>query len=123
MYELTVDSNFSAAHFLQGYMGDCARMHGHNWKVSLTVGANSLVEIGLCMDFKDIASILDEIVDSFDHRVLNDLKILNGCNPTAENLARIIFDLCVEKIKHEDIEVLSVTVAESDRYRVTYKNK
>ena len=121
MYELTVDSNFSAAHFLEGYNGDCARMHGHTWKVSLTVGANTLDEVGLCMDFKDIASILDEIVKNLDHRILNDLKILNGCNPTAENLARIIFDVCVEKIEHGDIEVLSVTVAESDRYSVTYK--
>jgi len=121
MYELTVDSNFSAAHLIKGYKGDCARMHGHTWKVSLTVGATTIDEIGLCMDFKDIACVLDGIVEKFDHRILNEIDVLGGCNPTAENLARIIYGLCVEKIHNNDIEVLSVTVAESERYRVTYR--
>ena len=121
MYELTVDSSFSAAHLLEGYNGDCARMHGHTWKVSLTVGAITMDEIGLCIDFKDIARILDEIVDNFDHRILNEIDVLDGCNPTAENLSRIIYDLCVKKMRNSDIEVLSVTVAESERYRVTYR--
>ena len=121
MYELTVDSNFSAAHLIEGYKGDCARMHGHTWKVSLTVGAETMDDIGICIDFKDIARVLDEIVDNFDHRLLNEIEVLDGCNPTAENLARIIYGLCVAKIQHNDIEVLSVTVAESERYRVTYR--
>ncbi|MBN1290478.1 MAG: 6-carboxytetrahydropterin synthase QueD [Candidatus Latescibacteria bacterium] len=123
MYELTVESCFSAAHFLDGYNGDCSRMHGHTWKVSLTVGASVKDKNGLCMDFKDISSILDGVIKEFDHRTLNEVGILNGKNPTAENIAQIIFTLCVEKLNNENVFVHSVTVAESDRYRVTYREK
>ena len=123
MYELTVDSYFSAAHFLDDYNGDCGRMHGHTWKVSLTVQAAETNKTGLCMDFKDIAAILDGIIRQFDHRTLNDVEILYGENPTAENLARIIYTLCAEKINCDAVAVHSVTVAESERYRVTYREK
>jgi len=121
MYELTVDSHFSSAHCLDRYDGDCSRMHGHNWKVSLTVGADSLNDIGLGLDFKRIASRLDEIVRSFDHRVLNDIELLRGVNPSAENIARVIFDLSCTAFDGEGVRVLAVTVEESERYRVTYR--
>ncbi|MCE5249275.1 6-carboxytetrahydropterin synthase QueD [bacterium] len=120
MYELTVDSSFSAAHQLREYDGACSRLHGHSWKVSVTVGVHALDALGIGMDFKKIASVLDGIVDRFDHQNLNDLDEFSTVNPTAENLARIIYDRIAGQIETGDVSVLSVTVAESDRYRVTY---
>ena len=120
MYNLIVDSHFSAAHQLKGYRGKCASLHGHTWGVSATVRAGELDEIGMCLDFKKIARSLDEVVEQFDHRNLNELPEFATINPTAENISRIIFDKLSGKIDTEKVRLVSVTVAESDRYRVTY---
>lgn len=120
MYNLIVDSHFAAAHRLVGYPGKCAALHGHTWGVSATVRAGELDEIGMCLDFKKIARSLDEIVEQFDHRNLNELPEFATLNPTAENISRIIFEKLSDKINMEKVRLVSVTVAESDRYRVTY---
>jgi len=121
MYELSVDTHFSAAHNLRDYKGDCARMHGHNWGVTVTVGAQSLDDTGMSKDFKEISAALEDIVKKFDHQTLNLLDEFINLNPTAENVARIIYESLSEKLK--DADVISVTVSESERYRVTYKKR
>ncbi len=120
MYELTVDSKFAAAHSLRGYKGDCARIHGHTWGVTATVRSDSLDELGMSIDFKEISRALDGIVDRFDHQNLNDIREFEDINPTAENLGKLIYNLLSEKLNNENVRVTSITVAESDRYRVTY---
>lgn len=52
MYKLTIRTNFAAAHNLINYQGDCENLHGHNWKVELTVVARELDKAGLGIDFK-----------------------------------------------------------------------
>ena len=121
MFELSVDSHFAAAHCLRGYEGDCARMHGHTWGVTVTVGARDNPDLGMAIDFKTISARLEEIVSRFDHRTLNDLPEFEERNPTAENIARMIFELLTAALNTGEIRVHSVTVAESARYRVTYR--
>lgn len=121
MYELSVDSHFAAAHCLKGYAGECSRLHGHTWGVIVTVLAKDLDSVGVSLDFKKIAAALDEIVNRFDHQTLNDLEYFNDNNPTAENIARIVFEAVTERISGDSVTVDSVTVAESKRYRVTYR--
>ena len=124
MYELSVDSHFAAAHCLRDYKGDCARLHGHTWRVTAIIEASTINEIGICIDFKDVARALDEIVGRFDHQTLNNLEEFKDINPSAENIGNLIFNRLSEKLESDNVRVLSVTVAESDRYRVTYrKNK
>ena len=121
MYELSVDSHFAAAHCLKGYAGECSRLHGHTWGVTVTVLARDLDDVGMSLDFKQISAALDDIVGRFDHQTLNDLDLFATINPTAENIARIVFDAVSEHIAGNGITVDSVTVAESKRYRVTYR--
>ena len=121
MYEITVDTHFSAAHCLKGYAGECARLHGHTWSVSVTVEVKTLDELGLSIDFKDIAAVLDEITGRFDHRTLNDLDEFASMNPTSENLARILYELLSGRITKDSVRIISVTVGESERCRVTYR--
>ena len=123
MYELTVDSKFAAAHSLRDYKGDCARVHGHTWGVSATVRCAGLDGLGMGMDFKEISEALDGIVGNFDHQNLNDLEEFKDMNPTAENLGKLVFDLLSEKLNNDNVRVISVTIAESDRYRVTYSEE
>jgi len=121
MYELSVDSHFDAAHRLEGYDGACARVHGHTWRVTVTVEAHEIDNLGLSLDFKHIAAALDKAVGRFDHRILNDLEEFAGENPTAERISRLLFDRLSGKLNAETVRVDSVTVWEGDRNRVTYR--
>jgi len=120
MYVLSADTHFSAAHCLPGYQGNCARMHGHTWQVTVSISAEAVDDLGMCVDFKELSGALDEIVGRFDHRNLNDLEEFRDINPTSENLARIIYEDLAGEFAGAVFKVVSVTVAESVRYRVTY---
>jgi 6-pyruvoyltetrahydropterin/6-carboxytetrahydropterin synthase len=87
MFEITRNASFSAAHFLRGYDGPCARLHGHNWKVEVVIRSPKLDSTGMVVDFVDLGAVMDEILDIVDHRNLNDVPPFTGVNPTSENLA------------------------------------
>ena len=86
MYELEVYRSFSAAHNLCGYPGDCAKLHGHNWLVTVVLATSELDNIGIGFDFKTLKKLLDEVLGEFDHCCLNELPEFAAMNPTSENL-------------------------------------
>jgi len=90
MYRLRIESHFDAAHWLDGYEGKCARLHGHTWKVEVFVIGENLNHIGMLIDFEVLKEKVNEIIGKFDHNFLNDFKEIG--NPTSENLARYIFN-------------------------------
>ncbi len=92
MYELRVRGEFEAAHQLVGYEGKCRRLHGHNWTVEAVVKGRELDRLGMVLDFKVLKAALTSVLDEFDHMYLNDLEPFASMNPTAENLARLIFE-------------------------------
>lgn len=122
MYTLKVEGAFEAAHMIHGYPGKCARLHGHNWVVEAVVKGNELDELGMLVDFKIIKKALNETLDLFDHRYLNELEpFASGVNPTAENLARIIFkELESHTCFARDSILAAITVFESPKSSVTY---
>ena len=125
MYELKVEGAFEAAHQIPNYPGKCARLHGHNWVVEATVKGTEPDELGMLVDFKAVKKELGTVLDAFDHRFLNDLAPFSqGVNPTAENLAHIIFErLAASSIFPEGegrAYLASVTVWESPKSSVTY---
>ena len=122
MYTLKVDGAFEAAHHINGYPGKCARLHGHNWVVEAVVKGRELDELGMLVDFKDIKQTLKDILERFDHHYLNELApFKDGVNPTAENLARIIFEeLAGNEIFKRDSVLAAITVFESPKSSVTY---
>ncbi|MHB0976605.1 MAG: 6-pyruvoyl trahydropterin synthase family protein [Candidatus Aquicultorales bacterium] len=91
MFEVYVREEFDAAHYLPGYAGKCADMHGHTWAVELTVRSTGL-ESDMVADFADVRATLMEILP--DHKVLNDLLD----NPTAERLAEYFYTNLKERI-------------------------
>jgi len=91
MYELTVISDFAAAHNLRQYEGECENLHGHNWKVEATVVSKELNEIGLAVDFKVLKRTLEEILGKLDHKYLNEISPFDKENPSSENIARYIY--------------------------------
>ena len=119
MFEIIVKDKFSAAHRIEGYTGECARMHGHNWIVELSLGVESLNKLGMALDFAECKRILSKIIEKLDHSVLNENPVLCDKNPTAETISEFIF-LEVRKQVPPKISVLSVTVWESEKSGIKY---
>lgn len=93
MYDITTETQFSAAHRLKHYDGPCENLHGHNWLVRATVSCTELDKCGIGIDFKVLKEKLRKIVADFDHKDLNAVLDHVGLNPSSENMARHIFEL------------------------------
>ena len=97
MKKITITRHFSfdAAHYLPGHDGKCQNLHGHTYKLEVTVGRESLIEggssDGMVMDFGTLKPIINKlIVDPLDHQCLNELL---PYRPTAENMVNHFFDV------------------------------
>ena len=120
MFELTIISDFSAAHRLRGYTGKCENLHGHNWKVSVVVEAKDLNRLGIVMDFKDIKKELNEVLEKLDHKDLNKLIFFKKINPSSENIASFIYSRISSKLKDKGVKIKKVSVWETDTSCATY---
>lgn len=113
VFEVYVKSQFSAAHSLRGYLGDCARVHGHNWAVEVFVRCTELDELGIGVDFRDIKAEVKEVLAGLDHRDLNDLPTFADQNPTSENIARFLYKELSRRLNTPKIHVARVKVRET----------
>lgn len=124
VYELTIEIPFSAAHQIRGHPGDCARLHGHNYRVAVTVSGEQLNDLGMLADFGELKRLCSEVIAPLDHGYLNDLAGFAEVNPTAEAIARYIhrgLTTSLAASRGSPLRVLQVTVFESDRSSATYR--
>lgn len=120
MFKISVQKEFSAAHKLVGYPGVCRRIHGHNWKVRAVVATHQVDEIGIGVDFTMLDDILEQTVSRLDHQLINEIEPFDQINPTAEHLAKFIFDSIKDKLP-KNVKPIAVEVAESDGFVVIYE--
>ena len=120
MYRISAENEFSSAHHLREYPGKCASLHGHNWKVRLTVRTNVLDGRGMGLDFGSLKRLLAGLIARFDHVDLNAVPPFDVLNPTAENIARTIFELAAAELP-ESVLPDSVELWESEKNRVEYR--
>lgn len=120
MYDIEITDDFSAAHYLRGYHGKCEKMHGHNYKVKVTIKAEKLDKIGLAVDFRVIKSKLKTRLDELDHTLINDNKYFKKINPSAENIARYIFEGLKRKLNNKNLNLHRVAVWETESSCVVY---
>ena len=120
IYTLKIVTDFASAHTLRDYPGDCARMHGHNWKVEVEVMAQELDKVGMAIDFKVIKRATRDIAGRLDHRYLNDIEPFTVQNPTAENIAKYFYSALSNELNNSTISVHSVTLWETERACVRY---
>ncbi|MBP2650068.1 MAG: queuosine biosynthesis protein QueD [Firmicutes bacterium] len=120
MYELTTIVDFEAAHQLRNYPGKCARLHGHNWQVEVTVAGNKLDEMGMLIDFKVLKQKVNQVIEGLDHYYLNELEAFRENNPSAENISQYIYQTLKNKFI-PNIKLCQVKVWESPRSAVTYR--
>lgn len=120
MYELMVETQFSAAHQLRGYKGKCENLHGHNWRIQVVITAEKLNDIGLAMDFHELKKMTNELISTLDHSVLNEMFPFTEINPSSENIAKWVYDSIKKKLNSNNIVVASVTVWEAEAASATY---
>jgi len=120
MFHIFIKSHFSAGHHLRDYPGNCERPHGHNWKVEVTVKANKLDELGMGIDFRTVKNAVNEVLDTLDHRDLNEHPDFQSTNPSSENIAAYIFRNLQKDLTADRYGVYSVTVCETENSGVTY---
>lgn len=86
-FEIRTARTFSAAHQLRLYDGTLEPLHGHNWRVEVTVAAAKLDSIGVVMDFHELERLIDQIIGPMHNTHLNQLAAFAEINPSAENVA------------------------------------
>jgi len=120
MYHLMIQTHFAAAHNLLNYDGDCENLHGHNWKIEVTVKTETLDDAGLGIDFKILKKHTNHIMDQLDHKYLNDLEPFKEISPSSEHLSRFIYTELINALQGYDVCVEKITVWESDNACASY---
>lgn len=113
MYKVTITDYFSGAHNLREYKGKCENLHGHNWKVEVTVTSKKLDNIGMVMDFKDLKKIVSNILSVLDHHYLNEISYFKQVNPTSENIAKFVYSQVQGKLTPKQLKVDTVRIWET----------
>ena len=122
MFEISVEETFSAGHALRGYKGKCENPHGHNYGVRVNVEGEKLDSIGLLFDFVHLKRILRELIGDVDHKFLNDQAPFDAINPSAENIAKFLYQEASKQIGQlpNAPRIKSITVWETDETSATY---
>ncbi|WP_349408199.1 6-carboxytetrahydropterin synthase QueD [Pseudalkalibacillus sp. SCS-8] len=94
---VTKEFTFDAAHHLHCYEGKCKSMHGHTYKLVITI-SGYVNDIGITVDFGDIKTLFKEEIDAkLDHRYLN--EVLPNMNTTAENMIVWIWEQLDQRLQ------------------------
>ena len=121
VYRLQVTSQFSSSHQLRHYQGKCEELHGHNFSVEAEVEGSVLhPDTHILIDFKELKSRLKAILDTLDHRHLNDLPQFQEQNPSSENLARYIYKQLEASLQESGVSLRFVSVSEKESSRALY---
>lgn len=122
MFEVMIERNFSSAHQLRGYKGKCENLHGHNYKIEIYARGRELDNIGLLVDFGELKTAADEVVQYLDHRNINELPPFDvELNPSAENLARYILERVASRVGDERVQIYKVRCFETPTSIATYQ--
>ncbi len=134
VYRVTKEIHFCYGHRLLNYHGKCRHLHGHNGKAVITLETRDLDDLGMVVDFSEVKRQIGVWIDeNLDHRMLlhrddpliPELKrqgepyVTLDVNPTAENIARLIFHAATRK----SLPVVEVTLWETENSFATYRGE
>jgi 6-pyruvoyltetrahydropterin/6-carboxytetrahydropterin synthase len=111
MWKVSVETHFWASHQLTLPDGSKEPAHSHNFSVTADVGAEKMTDMGLVMDFNRLKAMLDNIVADFDNVALDSIDYFKQNNPTAENVAKYIYEQLQSKLP-KDVELEAIRIIE-----------
>ena len=121
MFEVSVEQTFAAAHALRNYHGKCENLHGHNFRVQITMQGETLDETGMLVDFVEVKDLMMEVVGYLDHQSLNDLAPFDVINPSAENIAKYFHDRLAAGLQVGGVRISEVRIWETDTSSAAYR--
>ncbi|MBZ5575325.1 MAG: 6-carboxytetrahydropterin synthase QueD [Acidobacteriia bacterium] len=122
MFEVTIEQTFAAGHALRNYHGKCENVHGHNYRCQVTMEGEQLDHVGLLVDFVALKKAVQVVIDRLDHQWLNDFPPFDVLNPSAENMAKYIYDEVNKGIDAgPGVHLESVRLWETDTSVATYR--
>jgi 6-pyruvoyltetrahydropterin/6-carboxytetrahydropterin synthase len=123
MFEVTVEQTFAAAHALRNYKGSCENLHGHNFRVQVTIEGQRLDEAGMLVDFIDVKNLMGQVMSRLDHHNLNEVEPFDKeKNPSAENIAEYFYaHMAAGLTAAVPIRIREVKVWETDIQSATYR--
>lgn len=115
MYEIALEGSFSAAHALRLYDGSLEPRHGHDFKVRVVFGADTLDRIGVVADFEELKPVLARTLSAYNGKDLNRHADFAqpDWNPSTEHIARRVFGRLERELERSRAKVRSVTVWET----------
>jgi 6-pyruvoyltetrahydropterin/6-carboxytetrahydropterin synthase len=134
MFSVTRELSFCYGHRLLDYDGKCRHLHGHNGRVVITLSSSELDRLGMVMDFTVLKRVVGGWIDEqLDHKMLlhrddpalaylrqqGEPVFVMDANPTAENIAKLIFDFAAS----QGFPVAEVTLWETENSYATYTKK
>ena len=121
MYELKVETDFAAAHQLAMVGTKCENLHGHNWKIEVIVAGETLDEGGVLMDFGIIKQHVHAVMETLDHKFLNELEFFSDAvPPSSENIARYVAVSLKKQLDNPAVKITRVSAWESKNACATY---
>lgn len=124
MYELMVQRDFVAQHFLT--VPDCGpenEWHSHHFRVEVFLEGGSLNENGYLVDIVAVKEGLDALVDRYEDRTLNELPEFEGLNPSIEHFARFFCEGLTERIQAPNLNAMTVRMWEDDTAWASYRTE
>ena len=122
MFEISVEQTFAAGHALRNYKGKCENVHGHNYRVRVTIEGEQLDATGLLVDFVDVKRLMGGAIEYLDHRFINDLAPFDKINPSAENIAKYFYDRLHDGLKNQPpVRISEIRVWETDTSSAVYR--
>lgn len=122
MFEVIIEETFAAGHALRNYRGKCENVHGHNYRCQVTIEGAQLDSIGLLVDFVELKKVVHGVLDRLDHQWLNEFPPFDVLNPSAENIAKYIFDEVLDGLKPRDgVRLGSIRLWETDTASAVYR--
>ena len=121
MFEVAIEETFAAGHAQRNYRGKCENVHGHNYRAQVTLRGAELDAMGLLVDFVELKRVVHAVLDRMDHQWLNDFPPFDALNPSAENMAKYIYDeVSAALTAKEGVRVAAVRLWETDTASASY---
>jgi 6-pyruvoyltetrahydropterin/6-carboxytetrahydropterin synthase len=118
MYFIRVEDTFSAAHYITNFSGKCESLHGHNYRIRVSVGGKELDKGGMLVSFESLKEDLADIIKELDHCLLNELKEFSDGNPSSERIAFYVYNKMQKK--QPDNKIIRVEVFENESAMAAY---